>query len=160
MSQYASLAFFLLAVVAASAFGAQFETGAWYQALSKPAWTPPDWMFGPAWAVVYVLMALAAWKVWISGKSIRVAALAWWALILVLHVAWSWMMFGLNRTGWALGVSIILLGLTLMCSRAFFSVSRSAGAMMLPLAGWMVFVVALNYTIWAMNQGGFGSLFG
>lgn len=160
MIQYISLAVFLLAVVAASAFGAHFEAGAWYEALTLPAWTPPNWVYGPVWAVIYLLMAVAAWRVWTSGKSVRTGALMWWLLILTLNVAWSWMMFGLNRPGWALGVSVILLGLSLMCSRAFFLVSRPAGTMMIPLIGWLGFVVFLNFKIWELNGGGIGRIFG
>jgi tryptophan-rich sensory protein len=133
MNRHISLVFFLLAVLAATAFGASFEAGAWYQDLNKPDWTPPDWFFGPAWAVIYLLMAVAAWRVWLSGQSMRTGALAWWLLILALNVTWSWL---------------------------FFLLSRSAGVMMLPLAGWLLFVVYLNYAIWAMNRGGFGQLFG
>jgi tryptophan-rich sensory protein len=160
MNRYISLVFFLLAVLAATAVGASFEAGAWYQDLNKPDWTPPDWFFGPAWAVIYLLMAVAAWRVWLSGKSMRVGALAWWLLILAFNVAWSWFMFGLNRTGWAFALSVIVLGISIMCCRAFMLLSRSAGLMMLPLAGWLLFVVYLNYAIWAMNRGGFGQLFG
>ena len=160
MSQYTSLVFFLLAVVAAAAFGAQFEAGAWYQALSKPAWTPPDWAYGPLWAVIYLLTAVAAWRVWTSGKSLRSGALAWWILILALNVAWSWLMFGLNRPGWSFGISLVVLGLSVMCSRAFFLVSRPAGTMMIPLTAWLVFVSVLNFRIWALNGGGFGQMLG
>lgn len=159
MTQYISLAFFLLAVVAASAFGANYEAGAWYQELSKPGWTPPDWVYGPVWAVIYLLMAVAAWRVWISGKSTRTGALVWWVLILALNVAWSWMMFGLNRPGWALGVSVLLLGLSIMCSRAFHLAHRPSGVMLLPLVGWLAFVLALNFRLWALNGGGIGRIF-
>lgn len=160
MNRHISLALFLIAVLAAAAAGGQFEAGAWYQALNKPDWTPPDWAFGPAWAVIYVLMALAAWRVWLSGHSVRVGALAWWVLILVLNVAWSWLMFGLNRTGWAFMVCALIVAFAIMCCRAFFLLSRPAGAMMLPLVLWAGFACYLNYAVWAMNQGGFGSLFG
>jgi benzodiazapine receptor len=159
MTQYISLAFFLLAVVIAAALGAQFEAGAWYQALNKPSLTPPDWAYGPIWAVIYLLMALAAWRVWNSGRSNRNGALAWWLIILALNVAWSWMMFGLNRPGWVMGLSIILLGLSIMCARAFSLVARPAGLMLVPLVGWLAFVVFFNYNIWAMNGGGLGRFF-
>lgn len=159
MTQYISLAVFLLAVVAASAFGANFEAGVWYQALAKPDWTPPNWVFGPVWAVIYLLMAVAGWRVWISNKSTRVGALAWWAIILAVNVAWSWMMFGLNRPGWALGVSVVLWGLSVMCARAFHLLSRPAGAMMIPLVIWLSFAVWLNFKIWTLNGGGLPQIF-
>ena len=136
--------------------GAQFEAGDWYQALSKPSLTPPDWAFGPIWAVVYLLMAVAAWRVWSTGRSVRTGALAWWLIILALNVAWSWMMFELNRPGWVMGLSILLFGLSVMCARAFSLVTKPAGLMMVPAVVWLAFVVYLSFSFWSMNGGGLG----
>jgi tryptophan-rich sensory protein len=160
MSRYISLGFFLLAVLAASAAGGSFEAGAWYQALNKPDWTPPNWLFGPIWALIYLLMAAAAWRVWLSKRSMRVGALFWWALLLVLNVIWSWLMFGLHRPGWAFALITVLFILSLMCWRSFILLSRPAGLMLMPFVAWVAFATWLNYTIWAMNQGGLGQLFG
>lgn len=160
MHRYLSLAFFLLAVLAASAAGGSFEAGAWYQALNKPAWTPPDWVFGPVWAVVYVLMAVAAWRVWLGRHRMRIGALLWWLLVLVLNVAWSWLMFGLNRPGWAFMLCVAILGVAILCCRAFFLLSRSAGAMLLPLVLWAGFACLLSYSVWTINRGGFAQIFG
>lgn len=159
MTNTVSLTLFLAVVLLAAAIGAGFEAGAWYQTLSKPPWTPPDWAFGPIWAVIYVFMALAAWNVWNSGRSRRVGAIAWWLLIVALNVCWAWLFFGLNRTGWAVGLAVILFGLSIMCCRAFFVVSRPAGAMLLPLIAWMMCFAYLNYAFWNMNAGGFGTIF-
>ena len=90
----------------------------------------------------------------------RTGALVWWVLILILQVGWSWMMFGLNRPGWAMGLCGILLGLSIMCFRAFSLVTKPAGTMMLPLIAWLAFATYLNYSIWTLNAGGIGSLFG
>lgn len=160
MARYVSLGFFLLAVLAASAAGASFEAGAWYQELNKPAWTPPDWFFGPAWAVIYVLMAVAAWHVWLGRHSVRIGAVLWWLLILILNVAWSWLMFGLHRPGWAFMMSALILAVAIMCCRAFFLLSRQAGFMLLPLVLWAGFACFLNYSVWTMNRGGFTEWFG
>ncbi|HKJ17727.1 MAG TPA: TspO/MBR family protein [Xanthomonadales bacterium] len=160
MNNTISLAFFLLAVFAAAVLGAGYEAGSWYQTLSKPPWAPPDWLYGPVWAVVYVLMAVAAWTVWNSGRSVRIGAITWWLILLLLIFCWSWIFFGLNRTGWAVGLAIVLFGLSIMCCRAFFLVSRSAGVMLLPLTGWLMFFAYLNYAFWTMNAGGFGTIFG
>ena len=65
IARYTSLATFLLLVLLAAAFGGSFEAGEWYYELRKPAWTPPPWVFGPAWAVLYLMMALAMWR---SGR--------------------------------------------------------------------------------------------
>lgn len=160
MNQYFSLGFFLLLVLAASAFGTSFEAGAWYQALNKPDWTPPGWLYGLASAVVYVLMACAAWRVWTSGHSVRLGALVWWILVLVMSTLLPWLMFGLHRPGWAFVLSVAVFGVSVMCWRAFFLLSRPAGLMLTPFVLWAAYVAALDYAFWAMNQGGFGSLFG
>lgn len=160
MARHISLVFFLLAVLAASAAGGSFEAGAWYQDLNKPDWTPPNWFFGPAWALIYVLMAVAAWRVWLGRHSVRIGALLWWLLILVLNVAWSWLMFGLHRPGWAFMMNVLILAIAIMCCRAFFLLSRPAGSMLLPLVLWAGFACALNYAVWTMNRGGFTQIFG
>ena len=160
MERYLSLGFFLLLVVAASAYGGTFEAGAWYQVLNKPEWTPPPWLFGPVWAVLYVLIAVAAWQVWLSGRSIRVGALTWWLLVLLMNVAWSWLMFELHRPGWAFMLLVLIVAVAIMCARAFFLVKRQAGTLMIPLVLWLAFATYLNYAIWTMNAGGFGNLLG
>lgn len=160
MNRYISLAIFLLLVVAAAAAGGSFEVGAWYMALEKPAWTPPNWLFGPVWGVIYVLMAAAAWRVWQARASARLGAIVWWLLILFFNVAWSWLMFGLHRPGWAFLTSILILALAIMCSRAFFLQSRPGGVLMTPLVLWAGFASVLNYAVWTMNGGGIGNLFG
>lgn len=160
MSRYLSLGFFLLAVVAASAIGGSFATGAWYQEIAKPSWTPPDWVFGPAWGVIYVCMAVAAWQVWLSRHSLRFGALTWWFLVLLLNVSWSWLMFGLHRPGWAFMVCALILVFAVMTCRVFFLVSSRPGLLLLPLVLWTSFACVLNYAVWSLNGGGIGQMFG
>lgn len=158
--RYASLAVFLLVVVIAAAIGSSFEAGQWYVDLYKPAWTPPAWVFAPAWSILYVLMALAMWKVWLSGNPTRVGSLTWWLLQLGLNVAWSWLFFGLTRIGWAMLDLIILIGVVVLCMKAFSAASRAAAVLMLPYLLWLFFALLLNFSIWMQNGGGVGSLFG
>ena len=100
LARYGSLAVVLILVVAASWLAGGFDAGEWYyHDLGKPAWTPAPWMIAVAWALVYVFTALAAWLVWLSGHFSRLGALAWWAMLLVLNVAWSGLFFGLHRIG-------------------------------------------------------------
>ena len=157
LERYFSLAVFLLLVVAAVYFGSGFEAGTWYfDKLTKPFWSPPAWFFGPAWALVYVLFALAAWQVWMTGHFDRSKALAWWLLLLVLLCAWSWLYFGLHRPGWAwLELNLAVLA-ALLCFRAFRPLSRQAAGLLLPGMAWLVFMWALNFTTWNLNGGPFG----
>lgn len=157
-SKYLSLAAFLLLVVLVSAIGSQYEAGVWYFSMNKPDWTPPAWVFGPVWAALYLLMALAAWMVWETGSSARVGALIWWLIQLALNIAWSWLFFSLHRSGWAMFEMLLLIGVVIMCIRAFSLVSRSAAALMLPYLLWLLFAWFLNFKIWTLNGGGLGSI--
>jgi benzodiazapine receptor len=149
-----SLAVFLLLVIIASAIGAGFEAGEWFHVtMIQPSWTPPHWLFGPVWALVYILMALAAWKVWLTGHYSRIQALIWWALLLVLNVAWSVLVFGWHRPGWALPLLGLTIGIAIFCIRAFSRLSRPAALLMTPYLVWIIFVWVLNLAIWATNGG-------
>ena len=153
MSRYLSLSLFLALVVGAAAVGTSFEAGLWYFDMQKPSWTPPTWVFGPAWGLLYLLMAVAAWKVWDSGHYDRVNAITLWLIQLALNAAWSWIFFGLHRLGVAwLELSLLLL-MVLLCIRAFHAISRPAAWMMLPYFAWLIFAWCLNFAIWNMNGG-------
>jgi benzodiazapine receptor len=151
---YFSLAVFLLLVIIASLIGAGFEAGEWFHVtIIQPSWTPPYWLFAPVWALVYLLMALAAWKVWLTGHYSRLQALIWWAFLLLLNVAWSGLIFGLERPGWAMALLGLTLGIAIFCIRAFSRLSREAAYLMTPYLVWISFLWVLNFTIWAMNGG-------
>lgn len=158
-SRYISLAVFLLLVISAAAIGGSFEAGEWYIKLNKPAWTPPSWLFGPVWGVIYVLIALAAWRVWETGHYSRLGALSWWAIQLVLNAAWSWLFFGLERPGWAWLEMSILIAIVALCVKAFRLLSKPAAYLMLPYLAWLVFAWLLNLAIWTMNGGLFSRIF-
>ena len=159
LARYLSLALFLLLVIAASVTAAGFEAGEWYHvALRQPSWAPPDWLFILAWALVYILMALAAWMVWLTGHYSRTGALAWWVMLLVLNVAWSVLFFGWQRPGWTLPLLGLTIAIALFCIRAFSLLSREAALLMTPYLAWMIFVSALNFVIWSINGGGLGSI--
>jgi len=158
MQRLIALSVFLLVVVAAAAVGGQFAGGEWYQAMNQPAWNLPALVMAFAWAVVYVLMAVAAWLVWDSMRNLAQAALGWWGLQLLLSVIWSWTFFGLHRIGWSLGVMGLWLLVVLVTLRSFRSIRFEASSLMIPVAIWLLFVLVLNFTQWSINGGGFGSL--
>jgi len=95
MEQYISLGVFILLVFAAASTGAVFKPGEWYETLDKPGWTPPNWLFPIAWAVLYLLIALAGWYVW-KADGLGLAVMVW-GVQLVLNAAWSYFMFGARR---------------------------------------------------------------
>ena len=154
VTRYFPLLVLLLLVVTASFVSTSFEAGEWFHVtMDQPAMTPPYWLFGPVWALVYVFMALAAWNVWLTGRDSRNGALVWWILLLVLSIAWSALFFGLNRPGWAMPVLGLTLGVAVLCLRAFSLVSRQAAYLMLPYLCWVAYLLVLNLAIWTRNGG-------
>ncbi|MDH3420105.1 MAG: tryptophan-rich sensory protein [Gammaproteobacteria bacterium] len=141
---------FLVITFGAAAFGAQFMPGPWYAALVKPAWTPPNWLFGPVWTVLYVLIALSAWLVWRAQPRLSVPLGLWFAQ-LGLNAIWSWLFFGLERPGLAAIDIVALLVAIIATAVAFARASRTAAFLLLPYALWVGFATALNIAIWRLN---------
>ena len=130
--------------------GALFKPGAWHAALAKPSWHPPNWLFGPAWGVLYLMIATAGWMVWnAAGWS---TALAAWGAQLVLNAAWSWLFFGLRRPDLAFA-EVLLLWLSIAaCVVLFAPISTTAALLMLPYLAWVAFASALNFAMWRLNR--------
>lgn len=131
------------------------EAPAFYQTLQRPAWSPPAWVFGPVWTVLYVTMGIAAWLVW-KPAGLRGAKrpLSFFLVQLALNAAWSWIFFGWRQIGWAL-VEIVVLWLAILATVvAFWRARPLAGALLLPYLGWVGFAVALNGAIWWSNRPG------
>jgi benzodiazapine receptor len=128
------------------------EIDGWYQTINKPAWNPPNAVFGPVWTTLFVLMALAAWLVWKpAGAEAAAQPLTWFAFQLVLNMGWSWIFFGLHQPGWAF-VEIVLLWLAIVFTTvAFFRRSQAAGWLMTPYLVWVSFASVLNFVIWRLN---------
>jgi len=159
MQRLISLSVFLLLVLAAAAVGGQFVGGEWYQAMNQPDWNPSAMVMAAVWAVLYALMAVAAWMVWEAMRGLAQTPLAWWGLQLLLSVVWSWMFFGLHRVGWSLGVMVLWLLVVLITIKAFRPIKLEASSLMMPLAAWLLFTLALNFNQWVMNGGGLSSIF-
>lgn len=141
---------FLAATFAVAAIGAQFLPGPWYAALAKPTWTPPGWLFGPVWTVLYVTIAISAWLAWIKQPRFG-PALALWFVQLALNGIWSWLFFGLERPGLAAIDIVVLLAAIVATALAFVRVSRPAALMLVPYVLWVSFATALNLAIWRLN---------
>lgn len=124
----------------------------WYPALVKPSWTPPSWVFGPVWTLLYPLVAVAGWLAWREGRS-RLGTLVF-LLQLALNAAWPWIFFGERRLDLALACVVALWLAIFGTIRLFWSVSRGAAVLLLPYLGWVGFATALNAAIWFLNLGG------
>lgn len=149
---YATLILFVALSLAAGLVGAWFEPGLWYALMNKPWWTPPDAVFAPVWTLLYVVMGTSAWLAWRrSGWS---GAHWLFVLQLVLNAGWSWLFFGLHRTGWALAEIGLLWLVILAVTVGFWRIRREAGLILLPYLAWVAFAAALNFRLWQLNGGG------
>lgn len=151
MRDYVPLAVFVVLVASAAAFGAQFMPGPWYAGLRKPPLNPPNWVFGPVWSVLYLMIAVSGWLVWRSRPESPLP-LSLWAGQLILNAAWSFMFFGLRRPGTALLELLALLVVLLLATASFFRVGRLPGALLVPYTAWVGFAVYLNAGIWYLNR--------
>jgi tryptophan-rich sensory protein len=151
---WAGLALSLAVVAAVSAVGSLVtlpKIPGWYATLAKPVFNPPAWVFGPVWTTLYVMMAVAVWRVWLAGDPRRRAALAWYGAQLALNAAWSQVFFGLERPRWALAVILALLATVAATAWRFWSIDRLAGWLLAPYLAWLAFATVLNGAIVAMN---------
>lgn len=145
------ISFVLVAAVAA--FGGLFGPGAWYAQLAKPPWTPPSWLFGPAWTLLYILMAIAAWLIWKADdfRSVRLPLL-FYAVQLILNALWSLVFFGLHRIGLAFIDIVALWAAILVTVVLFRRVRVPAAVLMIPYLAWVTFAGFLNFTLWRLNR--------
>lgn len=144
------LAAIALLTFAVAAFAAQFRPGAWYQALHKPAWTPPDAVFPVVWSMLYALMSIAAWQYWRAAGWARAGWMLYGSQLLANGV-WSWLFFGQHRIGAAFADVVLLwllIGATLL---VFWRRSPIAGALLIPYWLWVGYAAGLNFEIWRVQ---------
>jgi tryptophan-rich sensory protein len=125
----------------------------WYQHLQKPPLTPPGWLFGPVWTVLYVAMAVAAWLTLKAKASVqRSAGLLYWWFQLGLNLLWTVLFFGLHQPGVALGEFAMLIYAVVVTMQRFAEVRPVAMWLMVPYLAWCGFAFYLNAGIWYLNQ--------
>ncbi len=149
------LAVLLIAVALVAGSGSMMSVDSiqgWYADLDKPAWSPPDWLFGPVWTALYILMSIAAWLIWLRrGEDLARAALTAYALQLLLNAAWSPLFFAMQNPTLAL-LDCIALWLALAVTVVlFYQVRLLAGLLLVPYLLWTSFALSLNAAIVALN---------
>jgi len=142
-----------LALAVALLGGLMTDIGPWYWSLEKPAWQPPDWLFGPAWTLIFALAALAGALAW-WGSPDRISRqnlLLWFLLNAIFNVMWTLLFFGLKRPDWALTEVFLLWAsvavLIYVCARR----SRLAALALVPYLAWVTFAAFLNAAIVRLN---------
>ena len=124
----------------------------WYEGLTKPVFDLPNEVFGPVWTVLYILMGVAAWRVWRTGDRDTVRGpLTLFALQLALNLGWIVVFFGLQKIGSAVATVVVLDVAILVTMLSFRTVDRFAALLMAPYLVWVVFLTVLNVAIWRLN---------
>lgn len=149
MTKYLSLIPFIVLVLAAASTGAQFMPGAWYAALNKPTWTPPDWLFPVAWTILYLMIAIAGWLAWRAGGV--GPAIIIWTVGLALNALWSYLMFGRHDITLALVDVAALWIATAAFIAATWHLAPTAAYLFIPYLLWVSFAAALNFEVWRLN---------
>ncbi len=127
--------------------------GPWYYGLRQPAWNPPDWLFAPAWTLIFALTALAGVTGWraTTDRRQRTWIVSLFALNALFNVLWSALFFRLQRPDLAL-IDVALLWLSILALIVvLFRSSRLAGGLLFPYIGWVTFAATLNYSIVQLN---------
>jgi tryptophan-rich sensory protein len=129
------------------------DVATWYPTLARPAFTPPDWVFGPVWTTLYLLMGVALYLTWRSdrGRERRVA-LSVFGVQLALNATWTLVFFGAHAIFGGLVVIAALLAAILATIGTFARIDRRAAALLLPYLLWVGFATVLNYEIWRLNS--------
>ncbi len=142
---------------AVSGWATSTSVGTWYAELAKPSWTPPGWLFGPAWTVLYTAMAVVAWRIWRLPESPRANGVArtrllrlWWVQ-LALNAAWSWAFFYFRQPAAGLAVIGALLLVIAAMQPRLARLDRPSAMLWTPYVLWVGFATALNLWIWHYN---------
>jgi translocator protein len=127
---------------------------AWYSTIEKPGFTPPNWVFGPVWTILYLLMGVAAFLVWQKGMQLRMVriALGWFLAQLFLNALWTPVFFGLHQIGWAFVVIVLLWAAIVVTMYGSSRVSKTAVVFLVPYLLWVSFATILNGAIWWLNR--------
>lgn len=128
------------------------QPGGWYETLERPAWTPPSWVFGPVWTVLYLLMAIAAWRVWDGFGFARARfELVFFLVHLIFNAAWTWLFFGLQLLVVSAIEIVVLWGMILTLVVLFWRRDWVAGVLLLPYLVWVTYAVTLNIGFAVLN---------
>ena len=147
----------VIVVFIAGAIGNFFtlsEITTWYAALTKPTWTPPNWLFGPVWTTLYILMGIALYLIWSKGlehKDVKIA-IGVFAVQLILNTLWSIVFFGMHSLFGGV-VTIIILWIAILANIiVFYRISKPAGLLLVPYIVWVSIASYLNYSVYLLNM--------
>jgi len=150
MAKFITLIVFVVVIQGIGALiGMTFAPGEWYEGLAKPFFNPPGYIFGIVWPVLYLLVAIAGWRVF-SGEG-EMPGWGLWISQMLLNFAWSPVFFGAQQIFWAMWVLVAILVLSLSFMATHWHRDRIAAFCFVPYTAWLAFAFVLNFSVWAMN---------
>ncbi len=144
----------MLVGITGSLFTTADSLGNWYANLHKPPFNPPDWIFGPVWTTLYIMMGISVFLIWRKGiddKVVRIA-LACFIVQLFLNAIWTPLFFGLRSPLLGLIDIVLLLNAVIVTIFAFSKISRPAALLLIPYLAWVSFATVLNAALYLMNR--------
>ncbi len=156
MKNYLKLIISIIACQMAGILGAVFTTNSvdtWYSTIIRPDLAPPNWIFGPVWTTLFLLMGISLFLVWKKGIQSRESKIAVSVFVvqLILNTLWSVIFFGLHNPGLAFAEIILLWTSILISIILFYRISKIAAYLLIPYILWVSFAAFLNYSIWILN---------
>lgn len=154
-----SIGALLLSILIAEGVGALsgflgMSSMGFYQKLKQPSFAPPGWVFPIVWSILYLLMGIAAYRIWIRGREgedVR-RALTLYAIQLLLNFLWTIIFFRFRMYGIAFYELLVLLFFIIITTIEFAKKDKLASALMIPYIFWVAFAGVLNYAIWILNK--------
>ncbi len=135
-----------------SGFSTVDSINSWFQFVIKPSWNPPNWIFGPMWTTLYIMMGIAVALIWNTSHKNKKQAIGLFIIQFILNLAWSFIFFNLHAIGWAFAEILVMLLFIALTLYAFFQINKLAGWLMFPYLLWVAFATVLNGTIWYLNS--------
>ncbi|UEG49556.1 tryptophan-rich sensory protein [Ferruginibacter lapsinanis] len=124
----------------------------WYQYIVKPDWNPPNWLFGPVWTILYLLMGVSLALVWHKALVLPKKALILFIIQFILNLLWSYIFFNKQQIGYAFVEIACMLLFIVLTTISFYRINKTAAYLMLPYLFWVCFATVLNGTIWYLNK--------
>jgi len=126
----------------------------WYIFLNKPFFSPPNWIFGPVWTILYALMGISVFLIWQKGikNKINREAVTLFVIQLILNGIWTPIFFGLKNLFLALIVIVAMLYFIYQTISAFSKIDKKAAYLLYPYMAWVSFATLLNFSVWILNR--------
>lgn len=140
-----------LSIASLAGWVTESNIATWYNALQKPSFNPPAYVFGPVWTTLYILIGISGGILWHYRKQ-ATAAFVFYLIQLAFNFAWSFIFFGAHQIGWALVDMILMIAFIVLTITQSLKVSTVAALLLLPYLSWVLFACVLNANLWILNS--------